>query len=1214
MGEEPRTFGPNDWLVEEMYEQFKADPISVSENWREFFADNFRPNVQTRATFRQPRDRAAIQHTWQHDEVADYTKPLPLRTSHALDEHGAELIPLRGSAKRIAENMDASLAIPTATSVRAMPARLMEVNREIINGHLRRTRRGKISYTHIIGFAVLEALRAVPNMASSIVERDGEYFVHKPHSVGLGLAVDVARKDGSRSLLVPCIKNADAYDFKGFWIAYDEMIRKVKLNKIAPEDFTGVSLTLTNPGTIGTEHSIPRLMKGQGVIVGVGAIGYPAQYESADPRALAQLGMSKVFNVTSTYDHRVIQGAESGLFLAQLHALLTGEHDFYRHIFRSLGIPYEPARLTPDDNPPDIGQTQMHKQMQVWNLMNMYRVRGHLIADLDPLDLHEPRLHSELDPITYGLSIWDNEREFYTGGLAGKTHAKLGEILSILRDAYCRQMGVEYMYIQNPEEKQWIQDHVEGVPRGIDQDEQRWILSRLNAAEAFEKFLAARYVGQKRFGLEGAESAIPILDTVLDSAAQDGIVQAVMGMTHRGRLNVLINILGKSYYELFNEFEGNLDPTMSLGSGDVKYHKGYTTEYIARSGHAIDLTLAANPSHLEAVDPVVEGMARAKQDVLDWTNDASDSSIAFPVLPILVHGDAAFAGQGVVAETLNLSLLPGYRTGGTIHLVIDNQLGFTTNPASARSSAYATDVAKMVQAPVFHCNGDDPESCVRVAKLAYAFRERFAKDVVIRLVCYRRFGHNEGDEPSFTQPTMYERIQNRRSVRKLYTEMLIARGDITLEEAEAALDEFSDHLQSALDETRSSALPLATTLPKPREVDEEVSIATGVDHALLDRIMHDTQVIPDSFAVHPKLAKLLAQRRASFDQGSVDWATGELLAFGSLLLEGHDVRLAGQDSRRGTFSHRHGVLMDHKTEEEYCPLVHLGQSSKGAGRFFIYDSLLSEYAALGFEYGYSLVRPDALVVWEAQFGDFANGAQIVIDQFISSSKDKWSQASNLVLMLPHGYEGQGPEHSSARLERFLTLAANDNMRVVNVTTAAQHFHVLRRQVLSGEREPLIIMSPKYLLRAPSSRSPVSDFSSGRFEHVLDDVTRVDPGAVERIVVCSGKIAFEAMERRDEIGSPTAIVRLEQFYPWPAHCLDNVLRRYTQAREVVWLQEEPLNMGGAKFVALRLPEMLREGVSFRQVGRYPSGSPSTGSYAMHTLETEDVLSRTFQAGL
>jgi 2-oxoglutarate dehydrogenase E1 component len=1127
--------------------------------------------------------------------------------------------------------MEASLAVPTATSVRTIPAKLLEVNRARLNQYLVRASGTKVSFTHLIGYAVVRALQAVPALNATFVDDSdgrGTPGIVRHRHVGLGLAVDVPKADGTRTLLVPVVRDADTLDFGRFVVAYEELVRRVHTGKVSPDDFAGATVTLTNPGTIGTAQSVPRLMPGQGAIVGVGSLGFPAQYEGADRRSLAALGIGPVVTVTSTYDHRIIQGAESGLFLSYVSECLTGGHDFYDDVFAAMEVPAEPIRWQHDVNALDGEHQRLVKQVRVQGLVNMYRVRGHLIADLDPLSAEPPPLHPELDPSSYGLTVWDLDREWVVDGLAGRDTMTLGAALDVLRDAYCRTLGIEYMHIQDPEQKRWIQQHVEGVPLALAPDEQRHVLDRLNAAEAFERFLHSRYVGQKRFGLEGAESAIVLLDTVLDEASRAGLNGAVIGMAHRGRLNVLANIVGKSYGEIFREFEGDLDPDSVQGSGDVKYHKGAQGKFVGRSGRELALTLASNPSHLEAVDPVVEGMVRAKQDQLGGRPP-------FGVLSVLLHGDAAFAGQGVVAETLELSQLAGYATGGTVHVVVNNQLGFTTLPESARSSVYPTDVAKMVQAPIFHVNGDDPEACVRAGRLALGFREVFHKDVVIDLVCYRRFGHNEGDDPSYTQPKMYAIIDAKRSVRKLYTETLVRRGDISLDEAEQALSDFQNRLQVALDETRSAAPPAPTTLPRPAEPPEPpVAGPTGVPGAELEDLARAAVAVPEGFTIHPKLARQFGQRAEVVAAGEVDWALAETLAFGSLVLQGTDVRLAGQDTRRGTFSQRHAVLVDHVTGEEWVPLAHLG--GEGTGTFAVHDSLLSEYAALGFEYGYSVERPDALVAWEAQFGDFGNGAQVVIDNFLVSAEDKWGQQSGLVLLLPHGYEGQGPEHSSARLERFLTLSAKSNMRVAQPTTAAQYFHLLRSQVRGAGRRPLVVMTPKSLLRNRSARSPLSALESGAFDEVVDDPataptlladspTAVNPAAVTRVLLCSGKVAFAAMERREQLragqaGLPApgvdpatvAVVRVEQLYPWPAESLAAVLARYPAASQVVWLQEEPENMGAWAFVHGRLHRLLREHYQLSHVSRVESASPATGSAALHQLEQQDLLERAFGA--
>jgi 2-oxoglutarate dehydrogenase E1 component len=945
MPDAPRTFedlGPNEWLVDEMYEQYRADPSSVSASWQEFFADyQGRGNGSTAAPAKAepaekpaPKAKAEPPEEPKAEKAAD-EKPAkadkPEKDEKEKAEPAGDLI--KGAAARIVTNMEASLAVPTATSYREVPAKLLEVNRRVMNGYLGRTQGGKISFTHLIGYAIVRAIAdEVPAMNASYVEADGKPRIVRHEHIGLGLAVDVDKGDGTRSLVVPCIRDADTLDFRGFWQAYEDIIRKVRNNKLTPDDFAGTTVSLTNPGTIGTERSVPRLMPGQGLIVGVGRIDYPASYEAADPRVLADLGLSKVITVSSTYDHRIIQGAESGLFLKRVHDLLLGQDGFYEDAFRSLGVPYEAVQWRPDIHPLDRDQAMLEKQMQVNAVINAHRVRGHLIADLDPLAAKEPHMHAELDPATYGLTIWDLDREFLTGNLGcGSDRLPLGEILRVLRDAYCRRIGIEYMHIQEPEEKRWIQQHVEGVDPELTPEEHRHILERLNAAEAFEQFLGKRYVGQKRFGLDGAEAAIPLVDAVLECAAEDGLDGAVLGMAHRGRLNVLTNVVGKSYDQLFAEFEGSIDPETIQGSGDVKYHLGQSGKYVSRNGSELPIELAANPSHLEAVDPVVLGMVRARQDLVDQPG-------TYSVLSLLMHGDAAFAGQGVVAECLQSSQISGYRVGGTIHLVINNQLGFTTPPESARSSEYPTDVAKMVASPIIHVNGDDPEACVRAARLAFAYRQRFHKDVVIDMICYRRFGHNEGDDPSYTQPLMYKKIEARRSVRKQYTESLVNRGDLTLEEAEQALDDFQRRLQEALDQTREQVQELgevkARPAPPPIGVLPHVDTALGIDS--IKRLFATIDTVPDGFTMHPKLARQFDTRRQTFadGEGDVDWGLAEALAVGSLLEDGITVRLAGQDTRRGTFSHRHSTLVDYETGHEYQPLAHLGDKQ---GKWFVND-------------------------------------------------------------------------------------------------------------------------------------------------------------------------------------------------------------------------------------------------------------------------------------
>jgi 2-oxoglutarate dehydrogenase E1 component len=904
--------------------------------------------------------------------------------------------------------------------------------------------------------------------------------------------------------------------------------------------------------------------------------------------------------LTSTYDHRVIQGAESGEFLARVHGLLLGGDGFYDEVFRSMGVPYVAVHWHADRHAGRDSLDAAEKQARVYQLINMYRVRGHLIANLDPLETRPPTMHPELDPATYGLTIWDLERSFLTGGISAERQLTLREIMRILRDAYCRTASFEYMHISQPDEKSWIQERVEAAPANLSEEDQRQILSKLIEAEVFERFLHNKYVGQKRFSLEGAESLIPILDTTLDRAADAGMDDVVIGMAHRGRLNVLANTVGKSYSEIFHEFEGHLDPALSQGSGDVKYHLGASGKHTAPSGREVRVEVASNPSHLEAVNPVVEGLVRAKQDMLDRGEEA-------PVLPVLIHGDAAFAGQGVVAETLNLSLR-GYRTGGTVHVIVNNQLGFTTSPDYGRSSTYASDVAKMIQAPIFHVNGDDPEACVRVARLAFDYRQTFKKDVVIDMWCYRRFGHNEGDEPSFTQPLMYARIKGRPSVRKLYTEALVNRGDLSLEEAEKWLEAFRRRLQHAFDDFREDTGGKApeAELERPAAMAADPGVDTAVDRRRLDWLVDRITTVPEGFHVHPKLTRWLNDRHQALEADTIDWSLAEALAFGSLLEESRIVRLTGQDTRRGTFSQRHAVLVDQENGEQYTPLAHLGPRQ---GRFLVYDSLLSEFAALGFEYGYSVANPDALVLWEAQYGDFINGAQIVVDQFIVAAEEKWSQKSGVALLLPHGFEGQGPEHSSSRVERFLQLAAEENIQVAWPSTAAQYFHLLRRQALRAAHKPLVVLTPKSLLRLQAARSTVEELTAGRFNEVLADPAHPDPRNVKRLLLASGKVFYELARRRQEAGrDDVALVRLEQLYPFPAQQIRQRLDAYPEAGRPVWVQEEPDNMGAGRYLRLAFERAL--GIDLPVISRPEAAAPATGSPSIHQRQEKRLLDQAF----
>lgn len=1206
-------FGPNEWLVEELYQKYLNDPNSVDKAWWNFFADYKSGTTQANgATGGTPAAGKPAAKSTAADPATDAKpartaapkkeKPASESAEPADDTQKVHEERLRGAPARTAANMESSLSLPTATSVRAVPVKLLFDNRIVVNNHLRRGRGGKVSFTHLIGYAMVKALQAMPEMNYSYVEVDGKPGVAKPEHVNFGLAIDLQKPDGSRQLVVPSIKAAETLDFREFWTAYEDLVRKARNNKLGVPDFQGTTISLTNPGGIGTVHSVPRLMPGQGAILGVGAMEYPAEFQGASPETLNRLAVSKIMTLTSTYDHRIIQGAQSGEFLRRIHELLLGEDGFYDEIFRSLRIPYEPVRWTQDIS---TDRNQLDKASRVQELIHAYRVRGHLMADTDPLE-YKQRRHPDLDILQHGLTLWDLDREFPTGGFGGKQVMKLRDVLGVLRNTYCRTVGIEYMHIQSPEEREWIQGRIEREHEKVSREEQLHILRRLNSAEAFETFLQTKYVGQKRFSLEGGESLIPLLDGVISKAAKAELDEVIIGMAHRGRLNVLANVCGKSYGQIFGEFEGNLDPRSAHGSGDVKYHLGTEGTFETFDGDKITISLAANPSHLEAVNPITEGIVRAKQDILN------KGPHGFTVLPLLIHGDAAFAGQGVVAETLNLSQLRGYRTGGTVHVIVNNQVGFTTSPADSRSSVYATDVARMVQAPIFHVNGDDPEAVVRVAQLAFAYRQAFTKDVVIDLICYRRRGHNEADNPSFTQPLMYDVIDAKRSTRKLYTEALIGRGDITVEEAEQALRDYQTQLEHAFTETREAdKKPVEPgAVIKPEVFDEgridHEAVDTAISTETVKRIVESQVSLPEGFSPHPRLQPQMQRRAQMVEEDAIDWAMGETLAFGSLLIEDHPVRLVGQDSRRGTFGQRHAALVDRHTGEVYTPLK---QFDHGTSRFYAHDSLLSEYAALGFEYGYSTVRPEALVCWEAQFGDFVNGAQSVIDEYITAGEQKWGQRSSVTLLLPHGYEGQGPDHSSARIERFLQQCAQENMTVSMPTTPANYFHLLRWQVKSPYRRPLVVFTPKSMLRLKAATSAAADFTSGSFQPIIPDSSGISPEDVRRVVLCSGKVFYDLEAARERTGDKhTAIIRVERLYPLPTEEIRQRLSSFPNSGEVLWVQEEPANMGPWPFVALVFSEQLDR--PFTRVSRPAGSAPAAGSGKRHEVEQQALINTVF----
>jgi 2-oxoglutarate decarboxylase len=1177
----------------------------VSASWREFFHDYQPGHVEEEEA--QPAEKVEEKSTLA-PRGGERVGEAGVRGATPALQLVPNAIPLRGAAGKIAQNMEASLSVPTATSVRTIPVKALEENRRVINHHLALVGQSKASFTHIIAWAIVKALKEYPRMNSSFISNDGQPMRIDREDVNLGIAIDLERKDGSRSLLVPNVKRSQTLDFAQFLKAYNDVVRKARNNTLEIADFEGTTISLTNPGTLGTIASVPRLMQTQGAIIATGQIDYPAEYSAAAEGVLADLGISKVMTMTSTYDHRIIQGAESGAFLARVHELLLGADNFYDDIYRDLRIPYEPVRWAKDRA--QTGDDARIREARVLQMINAYRVRGHLLADLDPLE-YEVHRHAELDPAFYNLTIWDLDREFVCGGLCGKMTAKLRDILDTLRETYCGKIGPEYMHIQETVQKKWLQDRMEPSrnQQPLDGVVKRRILMKLNDAEAFEKFLHTKYVGHKRFSMEGAESVIPMLDYLFSEAAADGVVEGVIGMAHRGRLNVLANTLGKSYEQIFREFEGDVDPNSREGSGDVKYHLGTQGTYTSEDGKKTKVYLAANPSHLEAVNPVLEGITRAKQDRINKGEGG------FTVLPVLLHGDAAFAGQGVVAETLNLSQLRGYRTGGTIHVIVNNQVGFTTAPEYSRSSEYCTDVAKMIGAPIFHVNGDDPEACVWVAQLAVDFREKFQKDVVIDMICYRRRGHNEGDDPSMTQPAMYDVIDTKRSVRKSYTESLIGRGDISLKEAEDALRDYQGQLERVFNEVRE----LEKYTPEPSESVEldqvlPTKLKTSVDESVLERIGDAFVNVPEGFTVHPRVKPVIEKRREMSREGKIDWAFAELLAFGSLVDQGKMVRLSGQDSKRGTFTQRHSVLIDRKTGAEYTPLQNLG--SENPGKFLVYDSALSEFAAVGFEYGYSVGNPDALVLWEAQFGDFVNGAQSIIDEFISSGEAKWGQLSDVVLLLPHGHEGQGPDHTSGRIERFLQLCAEGSMTVAVPSTPASYFHLLRRHSLDGIRRPLVVFTPKSMLRNKAAVSDVEDFTTGKFRSVFEEPTYETGDAerdkVRRVLLVSGKLYWELLAKKQKDNrEDIAIVRIEQLYPVPSRRLRETLDRYPNATEFRWVQEEPANQGAWPFFGLALPELLPDKLSgIKRISRRSMSAPSSGSSKVHAVEQQEIIDEAF----
>jgi 2-oxoglutarate decarboxylase len=1200
----------NSWLEDELLSQYRHDKSAVDSDWFAIFGQKNGAPAQIGAPGAAPGapERAYAPALEPAPVTARLSQrpPAPEPPPVAILEHD-QVTPLRGPALRIAENMSASLSIPVATSQRVIPVKVIDENRRLINQHRSLTGASKVSYTHLIAWAIVRAIEKVPAVNQAYAERGGESLRIVRGEVNLGLAVDVEGKDGARSLKVPALKNAQAMNFAEFLAAYDDIVQRARKNKLTVADFEGVTISLTNPGTVGTTGSNPRLMPGQGAIIATGAIDYPPEYRGVPEDIRASLGLSKVMTVTCTYDHRVIQGAESGLFLARLQELLEGEDDFYTKIFADLNIPLQPLKWQADQSAAPVVNSDPMKQAGVAKLIQAWRQRGHLVADIDPLGTQRPP-HPDLDPASHGLTIWDLDRTFHAAEFGVAT---LRSLLDRLRLTYAGKMGVQYEHIDNADERRWLQQRMEPTANQwpIEAECRKRALKDIVLAEGFEQFLDNRFKGHKRFSLEGGETMIAMIEELLErAAAHHAVDEVVIGMAHRGRLTLLANVIGKGIAQMFSEFEGDIHPEAEGGSGDVKYHLGESSRRKLPNGGEITVSVAPNPSHLEAVNPVVEGIVRPKQDFL------KDSRREL-VIPVLIHGDAAMAGQGIVAETLNLSQIEGYNTGGTIHLVINNQIGFTTTPEASRSSEYATDVALMVAAPIFHVNGNDPDACLRATQLAYDYRQRFHRDVVIDLVCYRKHGHNEGDDASYTQPIMARRIAAITPPAAAYASRLIAQGIVTREEIEAWQEEQKKKLYEIYDHTQKvkEEYELHELNPVPDSAQMPELPPTGVEPAVIHQILNSITSFPPDFHLHPKLLRAVEKRREAHHGPSIDWALAETLAFGSLLLEGTKVRLSGQDSGRGTFSQRHAQYHDYETDRVYTPLQHLSPSQ---APFEVYNSPLSEFAIVGFEFGYSVSDPFALVLWEAQYGDFSNGAQIIIDQFISSAESKWGQPSGMVMLLPHGQEGGGPEHSSARLERYLQLCAEGNMQVVNCTTPAQYFHLLRRQMRGGAdrrglRKPLIVMTPKSLLRHPKVVSSVDELTTGVFLPVLSDPTIADPAAVRRVLICTGKIYYELLPAREARGAvDTAIIRMEQLYPFPEAELRDVLGMYRGAETVIWVQEEPRNMGAWSFVRWQLQHLLAPQQAFGFAGRPRSASTAPGSPKQHAREQAQLIDDAF----
>jgi multifunctional 2-oxoglutarate metabolism enzyme len=1128
---------------------------------------------------------------------------------------GATITSLKGPAAALAGYMEQSLQIPTATSFRTIPVDGLDAKRKELNDALKAAGRSeKLSFTHIIAYAIVRTAQEMPFITYSFRrdERGGATRVEP--GIHLGLAVDAERKDGTRFLVVPVVRNADRLDFPHFYATYQDLVLRARDNKLTPDDLQGASFTLTNPGGIGTVASVPRLMAGQGAILATGAIGYPPGFARTPESMLSSLGIGKIMQMTSTYDHRVIQGAQSGEFLRRVDQLLQGADGFYEQLLASLpsfanaqAAASAPATAAQAAAPAPAAATEelLHAVAIGAALVSAYRTHGHLAANLDPLGT-EPPGDPKLDPATYDLTP-----QMMAAVPASVLNVKvpgatLADILPELKKTYASTIAYEVEHISNTEQRRWLRDYIESGKHivSLSKEHQLRFLRRLTKVEAFERYLRKTFLGQKTFSGEGLDVMVPMLEEILSMLADDGVANAVIGMAHRGRLSVIAHVVNRPYEELLQEFEaahlrgevGDDDVT-----GDVKYHHGITGTYNTFSGKTITVALAHNPSHLEAVDPVVEGQARAMQT--DHSGRAPSQDLR-KAAPILIHGDSAFTGQGIIAEVFNMQSLPGYTTGGTVHLIANNQIGFTTDERDARSTRYASDLAKGFDVPVIHVNADDVDMCVAAVHLAVEFRRKFNRDVLIDLIGYRRLGHNEQDEPAYTQPQMYDKIKSHPTARELFAKELVEQGTITKEEADKMVADATARLQEAYRNVKEHHEKSILALNGHTKSAPTLSLV-AIDKAKLLAWSDEIVKAPEDFAIAKKLLTQFERRKGVIaEKGLVDWGMAESLAFASLLASGIPVRLTGQDTERGTFSHRQGVLHDPNTGAEYIPLQHV---SDAKASFEIHNSPLSEYACVGFEYGYSTSAPQALVLWEAQFGDFVNGAQIVIDQYIAAGQAKWSQSSRLTLLLPHGYEGQGPEHSSARLERFLQLVAEGNIRVAYPSTAGNYYHLLRQQASLPASLPLVVMTPKSLLRSEAASGSIDAMASGYFQPVLDDPNVEDKSKIQRILLCSGKIYYDlvASELYAKM-KKTAIIRIEMLAPMPSDEINALLDTYSNLTSLVWVQEEPKNMGARGYARRRLLERLKKPLDIGYAGRGYRASPSEGYPGQHAVEQERVI--------